>query len=106
MGRALPTATPPTSTESVFLRAGPLTPPNIPSRAPRDAPCRAPCDSWSIAPVPVDESIFIRLSPASHPRRLRFPVEDGTLSALAGLKPGNHVKAIYFEVGHRAIIKS
>jgi hypothetical protein len=59
-----------------------------------------------IAPVPVDESIFIRLSPVSHPRRLRSPVEDGTLSALAGLEPGDHVKAIYVEMGDKGIIKS
>jgi hypothetical protein len=26
-------------------------------------------------------------------------VEDGTLSALAGLKPGDHGKAIYVEMG-------
>src|SRR4029453_11808461 len=70
MGRALPPATPPTSTETVFLRAGPFTPPNIPSRALRDAPCRAV--RWLAAgPLPAgDESIFIRLSPISHPGRL------------------------------------
>jgi hypothetical protein len=55
--------------------------------------------------VPVDESIFIRLSPVSHPRRLRSPVEDGALSALAGLEPGDHVKVIYVEMGDKRIIK-
>ena len=105
MGRALPTATPPTSTETVFLRAGPLTPPNIPSRAPRDGPCRAVGQGGQFG-LPAGERTFIRLSPAPHPRRLGFPVEDGALSALAGLKPGDQVKVIYVETGDKRIIRS
>ena len=33
-------------------------------------------------------------------------VEDGALSALAGLKPGDHVKVIYVEMGDKRIIRS
>jgi hypothetical protein len=33
-------------------------------------------------------------------------VEDGVLSAQAGLEPGDHAKVIYGEVGDKRIIKS
>jgi hypothetical protein len=33
-------------------------------------------------------------------------VEDGALSALAGLKPGDQVKVIYVETGDKRIIRS
>jgi hypothetical protein len=33
-------------------------------------------------------------------------VEDGTLSALAGLEPGDHVKTVHVEMGDKRIIKS
>jgi len=35
-----------------------------------------------------------------------FGVEDGALSALASLKPGDHVKVMYVEAGDKRIIKS
>ena len=41
-----------------------------------------------------------------NPMRLTFGVEDGALSALAGLKPGDQVKVIYVETGGKRIIKS
>jgi Cu/Ag efflux protein CusF len=40
------------------------------------------------------------------PMQLTFGVEDGALSALAGLKPGDQVKVIYVEMGDKRIIKS
>ena len=40
------------------------------------------------------------------PMQLTFGVEDGALSALAGLKPGDHVKVTYVEMGDKRIIKS
>jgi tRNA (Thr-GGU) A37 N-methylase len=33
-------------------------------------------------------------------------VDDGALSALAGLEPGDHVKVIYVVTGDKRIIKS
>lgn len=39
------------------------------------------------------------------PMQLTFGVEDGALSALASLKPGDHVKVIYVEMGDKRIIK-
>jgi Cu/Ag efflux protein CusF len=38
--------------------------------------------------------------------QLTFGVEDGALSALAGLKPGDHVEVIYVEMGDKRIIRS
>jgi Cu/Ag efflux protein CusF len=40
------------------------------------------------------------------PMQLTFGVEDGALPALASLKPGDHVKVIYVEMGDKRIIKS
>ena len=40
------------------------------------------------------------------PMQLTFGVEDGALSALASLKPGDQVKVIYVEMGDKRIIKS
>ena len=35
-----------------------------------------------------------------------FGVEDGALSTLAGLKPGDQVKVTYVEMGDKRIIRS
>ena len=40
------------------------------------------------------------------PMQVTFGLEDGALSALAGLKPGDHVKVIYVEMGDKRIIRS
>ena len=40
------------------------------------------------------------------PMQLTFGVEDGALSTLAGLKPGDHVKVTYVEMGDKRIIRS
>jgi Cu/Ag efflux protein CusF len=40
------------------------------------------------------------------PMQLTFGVEDGALSALAGLKPGDQVKVIYVGMGDKRIIRS
>ena len=40
------------------------------------------------------------------PMQLTFAVEDGALSTLAGLKPGDHVKVMYVEMGDKRIIRS
>ena len=39
------------------------------------------------------------------PMQRTFGVEEGALSALASLKPGDHVKVIYLEMGDKRIIK-
>jgi len=40
------------------------------------------------------------------PMQLTFGVEDGALSALSALKPGDPVKVTYVEMGEKRIIKS
>jgi Cu/Ag efflux protein CusF len=40
------------------------------------------------------------------PMQLTFSVEDGALSTLTQLKPGDHVKVTYVEMGEKRIIKS
>ena len=63
----------------------------------------------------VGESIFIRLSPVSHPRRLRSSWthtflkehdEDAQVPNGCRLKPGDQVKVMYVEMGDKRIIKS
>ena len=52
------------------------------------------------------KTVTVKHTVDKNPMQLTFGVEDGALSALAGLKPGDQVKVIYVETGGKRIIKS
>lgn len=95
----------PTLTGSAFAQAPK---PATPAAHAEDAAKTAP-KSFTGEVVMVDhaaKTVTVKHRMDGKPMQLSFGVEDGALSALARLKPGDQVKAIYVEMGDKRIIKS
>ena len=95
----------PALTGSAFAQAPtPATPPAHAEDAAKAAP-----KSFTGELVVADhaaKTVTVKHMVDKKPMQLTFGVEDGALSALASLKPGDHVKVIYVEMGDKRIIKS
>ena len=94
----------PALTGSAFAQAPkPATPP-----AHAEDAAKAPPKSFTGELVVADhaaKTVTVKHMVDKKPMQLTFGVEDGALSALASLKPGDHVKVIYLEMGDKRIIK-
>ena len=95
----------PALTGPAFAQAPqPATPP-----APAEAAAKAAPKSLTGEFVAVDQAaktVTVKHMVDKQPMQLTFGVEDGALSTLAALKPGDPVKVTYVEMGEKRIIKS
>lgn len=95
----------PALTGSAFAQAPkPATPPAHAEGAAKAAP-----KSFTGELVVADhaaKTVTVKHMVGKKPVQLTFGVEDGALSALAGLKPGDHVNGTYVEMGDKRIIRS
>ena len=101
------------ATAAVVALAGPgyaqtPKPATPPAAAPQEAP-KATAKTFTGELVAADQAaktVTVKHMVDKKPMQLTFSVEDGALSTLAQLKPGDHVKVTYVEMGDKRIIKS
>jgi Cu/Ag efflux protein CusF len=95
----------PVLTGSAFAQAPkPATPPAHAEDAAKAAP--KSFTGELVMADPAAKTVTVKHRVDGKPMQLTFGVEDGALSTLSGLKPGDHVKVTYVEMGDKRIIKS
>ncbi len=83
----------------------PATPP---AAAPQEAP-KATAKTFTGELVAADQAtrtVIVKHMVDKKPMHVTFSVEEGALSTLTTLKPGDHVKVTYVEMGEKRIIKT
>jgi Cu/Ag efflux protein CusF len=94
----------------VFAQTGkPTTPPANPPAATSDSAAKAVSKSLAGELMAIDQAaktVTVKHVVDKKPVQLTFSVEESALAALAQLKPGDHVKVTYVEMGDKRIVKN